>query len=297
MKKWSLQQKNNAKGYWFLTPFLLGFLLLFAYPLVQSFLYSLGGMNTEAGYQIQVTGLDNYVRAIREDAKFYRFLIDSLGNMATKIPVILIFSFLIANLLKTKFAGRNLIRLIFFLPVILASGVVPTMEAGNLVQDMMSSSMSSASTGLVNETSLQTFLMDINFPSTMSSYIITAVSTIVEIINSSGIQILIFLAALQAIPSSLYEASVIEGATAWENFWKITFPLVTPQLIVCLVYTIVDSFCSPNNSVIDYIYEMAFYNLQYGFASAMAWIYTGLIIVVLLVFAGLASRLARRYEQ
>ena len=195
MKKSTLQQRKDAKGYWFLIPFLLGFFLLFAYPLVQSFLYSLGDMNAETGYQIQITGFDNYIDAIRKDTKFYRFLIVSLGDIATKTPIILIFSFLLANLLRPKFAGRNMIRMIFFLPVVLASGVVPTMEAGNLVQDMVSSSMSSASAGLVNETSLQTFLMDINFPSTIASYIITAVSTIVDVINSSGIQILIFLAA------------------------------------------------------------------------------------------------------
>lgn len=297
MKKLTLQEKKNIKGYWFLLPFILGFTVLFAYPLVQSFLYSLGGTNTASGYKIEITGFDMYFHALREDTKFYRYLIEALADMITKIPIIMIFSFIIANFLKNEFPGRNFIRLAFFIPVIISSGVVPSMETGNLVQSMVNESVGVAQEGLINEASLQEFLTDINFPSTMASYIVGAVTAIVDIINSSGIQILIFLTALQAIPSSLYEASSIEGATVWDDFWKITFPMVTPQMVVCLVYTIVDSVCSANNDVVDYIYNTAFLKLEYGFASAMSWIYTAMIVIILLAFAGVAALLSHKYEQ
>ena len=164
------------------------------------------------------------------------------------------------------------------------------------MQEMMSGALSSESTSLLSVDSLRAFLVNINISSKLASYITDAVTNILSIINHSGIQILIFLSALQSIPEALYEASSIDGASGWENFWKITFPMVIPQMIVCLVYTIIDLFVSTNNSVITYIYSVAFNKIQFGLSSAMSCIYTVIVAAVLGAFTFIFTRIFKHYR-
>lgn len=287
MKKLTLKQKENAKGYIFILPFIIGFLFFFAYPLIQSFIWSFGDVSVQNDAALSLTGIGNYVYALRSDPNFYKLVYTSVIEMVLRLPLILIFSFIMANFLKPKFRGRNVFRVIFFLPVILSSGIVTSMENFSLVQDL---------SGLVTVSSLQEFLLDMNFPSFLAEYISEAVDGVTVIVNNSGIQILIFLAALQSISPSIYEAASIEGATAWEGFWKITFPIVLPQIIVCMVYTVVNSFVSANSEVVDYIYSMAFGNFRFGVSSAMSVIYTLVIVIMLALFVGSASYAAKRYD-
>ncbi len=287
MKKLTLKQKENAKGYIFILPFIIGFVFFFAYPLIQSFIWSFGDVSVQNDAALSLTGIGNYVYALRSDPNFYKLVYTSIIEMILRLPLILIFSFIMANFLKPKFRGRNVFRVIFFLPVILSSGIVTSMENFSLVQDL---------SGLVTVSSLQEFLLDMNFPSFLAEYISEAVDGVTVIVNNSGIQILIFLAALQSISPSIYEAASIEGATAWEGFWKITFPIVLPQIIVCMVYTVVNSFVSANSEVVDYIYSMAFGNFRFGVSSAMSVIYTLVIVIMLALFVGSASYAAKRYD-
>lgn len=287
MKRMTLRQKENLKGYIFILPFVIGFIFFFVYPFVQSVLWSFGNVDFQNNAAFKFGGIQNYIYSLRSDPEFYQLVISSVADMVLQLPLILIFSFLIANILKPEFTGRNIFRVIFFLPVILSSGIVTSMENYSLMQDL---------SGLVTVSSLQELLLDMNFPSFLAEYISDAVDGISVIINNSGIQILIFLAALQSISPSIYEASSIEGATAWENFWKITFPMVLPQIIVCMVYTVVNSFISANNEAVKYIYEMAFGNFRFGVSSAMSVVYTIVIIVMLLLFVGSASYASKRYD-
>lgn len=287
MKRLSLKQKENLKGYIFILPFIVGFLFFFVYPFIQSVVWSFGDVDFQNNAAFNFGGIQNYIYSLRSDPEFYQLVISSVADMVLQLPLILIFSFLIANILKPEFAGRNIFRVIFFLPVILSSGIVVSMENYSLMQDL---------SGLVTVSALQELLIDMNFPSFLAEYISDAVDGIAVIINKSGIQILIFLAALQSISPSIYEASSIEGATAWENFWKITFPMVLPQIIVCMVYTVVNSFISANNEAVKYIYEMAFGNFRFGVSSAMSVVYTVVIIIMLLLFVGSASYASKRYD-
>jgi len=287
LKKLTLKQKENAKGYIFILPFIIGFVFFFTYPLIQSFIWSFGDVSVQNDAALSLTGIGNYVYALRSDPNFYKLVYTSVIEMVLRLPFILIFSFIMANFLKPKFRGRNVFRVIFFLPVILSSGIVTSMENFSLVQDL---------SGLVTVSSLQEFLLDMNFPSFLAEYISEAVDGVTVIVNNSGIQILIFLAALQSISPSIYEAASIEGATAWEGFWKITFPIVLPQIIVCMVYTVVNSFVSANSEVVDYIYSMAFGNFRFGVSSAMSVIYTLVIVIMLALFVGSASYAAKRYD-
>ena len=287
LKKMTLKQKENLKGYIFILPFIIGFVFFFVYPFMQSFLWSFGDVAFQGNADLTLKGISNYIYALRSDPEFYKLVYSSVIEMMLRLPLILIFSFIMANFLKPKFAGRNVFRVIFFLPVILSSGIVTSMENFSLVQDL---------SGLVTVSSLQEFLVDMNFPSFLAEYISGAVDGVATIVNNSGIQILIFLAALQSISPSIYEAASIEGATAWEGFWKITFPMVLPQIIVCMVYTVVNSFVSANSQTVNYIYEMAFANFRFGVSSAMSVIYTLVIILMLALFVGTTAYAAKRYE-
>lgn len=286
MKKLTLKQKSNLKGYIFILPFIIGFLFFFVYPLVQSVIWSFSDVSVRGSMSYELSGFSNYIYALRKDATFFKLVYSSVGQMLIKLPLILIFSFIMANFLKPKFAGRNVIRLIFFLPVVLSSGIVLSMEENSLMQDL---------TGLVTVSSLQEFLLDMNFPVFLAQYIADAVDQVGVIVNSSGIQILIFLAALQSISPSIYEAASIEGATAWESFWKITFPMVLPQIIVCMVYTVVSSFINASNEVITYIHGMSFSNLKFDVAAAMSVVYTLVIVIMLALFVGTTSFASRKY--
>lgn len=287
MKKLTLKQKESIKGYIFILPFIIGFIFFFGYPLIQSVWWSFGDIDFRNNAAFDFTGISNYIYALRKDPEFYKLVLTSVLQMVLKLPLILIFSFLMANFLKPKFVGRNIFRVIFFLPVILSSGIVTSLEDFSLMQDL---------TGLVTESNLEMFLQDLNFPSFLAVYISDAVDQVSTIVNSSGIQILIFLAALQSISPSIYEAASIEGATAWESFWKITFPMVLPQIIVCMLYTVVDSFIDSNNEAVSYVYKMGFTNYRFGVSSAMSVIYTLVILIMLAIFVGSTAYAAKRYD-
>ena len=294
--KYTLEQKHNMQGYLFVLPFVLGFFVLFLFPLVQSFLYSFGELDPSNDFKLALSGVGNYIYAVREDTSYYRYVISSLTDMLYQLPVILIFSFIIANLLKSEFPGRSVIRLILFLPVVLSSGLVMSLDNNDIMQSAMSGAISDEASSMISIESLQQFLMNINISAKLASYLISMVTNILSVINHSGIQILIFLTALQSLPVSRYEASSIAGASSWENFWKITFPMTIPQMIVCLVYTIIDLFVSTNSKVISYVYQVAFSKMQFGLSSAMSWIYTLLVAAVLGLFVFVFSRIFRHYR-
>ena len=198
-----------------------------------------------------------------------------------KTPLVLIFSLFIAVILNQKFRGRTLARAIFFLPVIIATGPVYKIING----DMSSTGNTGASqfstmfsTDLVGE--LLQFLGIYGLSDNMSTMISTVADNIFGIVWASGIQILIFLAALQNIPPSAREAAQVEGATAWEYFWKITFPYVSPFILANLIFTVIDSFTSPTNTVMGRILAMK-EDWKFGEASAMAWIYFAIVLAAI----------------
>ena len=293
----TMAQKDSLKGWLFILPFVIGFLFFFFIPILQSIYFSFGELSQSAGgYTYTFKGVANYADALFGDSQFYQLIMAAIPQIVVRIPVILIFSFIMATLLKAEFPGRNAIRLIFFLPVIVSTGIVVTIEASDTAQQLISSRLDEAQAMIISEETLSGVLSQFNFPSKISSFLMTLINQILDIVNASGIQILIFLAALQSISPSLYEASAIEGATAWEEFWKITFPMVSPQMIVCLFYTVVDQFLVSNSSVISYINKLALPELQFGYSAAAGWIYTVLIIAVLAVFGLSLNAAVRRYD-
>ncbi len=294
-RKLTLQGKDALAGYLFLIPFLIGFFGLFLPMLVKSVSFSLSNMTVEKGGYVLTQaangGWEHYIRALTIDPKFNLQLINAVKNMALNVPLILIFSFFAANLLNQKFRGRGVARSIFFFPVILTSGIVLGIESSDLLQATLGPEGMLTADDASTVFNVSTFLLKYtNLPASIVNYLSEAVLGIYDIVIASGVQILIFLAGLQGISPSLYEASDMEGATAWENFWKITFPMISPLILVNAIYTIIDSFTSADNELMNLIKDTIFADVKYGYGSAMAWIYFLLIAVIITVVGGIVAK-------
>lgn len=278
--KLSLRAQKALLGVLFTLPFILGFAAFLAYPFFQSVIFSLSKLSiVSTGYELDFVGLDNYRHALLVDPRFRQVFVETVVGIAARIPVILIFSFFAANLLNQRFRGRMLARVVFFLPVIMGAEISLKMQQADYMQQAVSFSES----GLLPLSVLQELLLSLKLPLAFINFIFAAINEIPLIIRSSGIQILIFLAALQSIPKSLYEAAHMEGATAWEAFWKITFPLISPLMLVNVVYTIVDSFTAPDNALLELIQNAAWMGAGFGVSTAMSWIYFAAILGILAV--------------
>lgn len=290
--KLSLTQKRSMLGLLFIAPWLLGFIFLFAGPLAQSIRFSFNKLTVApTGYELENVGWRNFTDALFVDANFNRILTESVLGMVVDVPLILFFSLFSAVLLNQKFRGRGIARAIFFLPVILASGAVAAAESSgliNLVGNAEVAEQLGQASSQFNIRSMVMILAEAGFPITFIDYIVEAVMRIYEIISSSGVQILIFLAALQSVPGNLYEVAKIEGATAYETFWKVTFPMVSPLILTNIIYTIIDSFS--DSPVTRMIYETAFKTQNFGLSAAMAWLYTIVVSILLIVMGYIVSR-------
>lgn len=283
------EKKKGLYGYGFIALWFIGTLWLFIIPVLTSLWYSLcdtqllakadaleKGM-TSAGIYTEWNGFKNFANAFTVDTEFLPKLGNSLGEILPNTIVIMIFSLFIAVILNQKFRGRTLARAIFFLPVLIATGPVISVING----DMTSQGISDASqfstlfkTDLVTE--LMEFIGIYNINQTFTDVIKNITSDVLNLVWNSGIQILIFLSALQTIPPSAKEAASIEGATAWEFFWKITFPYISPMILSNLVYTVIDAFVSTDNEVMEYVLKQSG-NWEYGYAAALAWIYFAIV--------------------
>lgn len=290
-KKLAYEKRKALYGYGFIALWLIGTICFFLVPLVQSLWYSFNKVTIGEGKMItDWVGIYNYDYVLTVDENYADYLKDTLLETLWKTPLIIIFSLFIAVVLNQKFKGRTFARAIFFLPVIIATGPVYRIING----DMTSTGNTGASqfstmfsTNLVGE--LMQFLGIYGLSDNMSTLIQTVADNIFGIVWSAGIQILIFLAALQNIPPSAKEAAQMEGATAWEYFWKITFPYVSPFILANLIFTVIDSFTSPTNSVMGRILDMK-EDWKFGEASAMAWIYFMIVVVAIAIVSAIVNK-------
>ena len=302
--KWRLTMRTQEAitGLAFILPFLIGFLFIFVPLIIESLRYSFSNMEvTQEGYiltQAENNGLEHYLKAFTIDPDFNLQLLTSIGGMLVQIPMVLIFSFFAANLLNQKFRGRTVARSIMFLPVIISSGVVISLENSDLLVNSMNTTTDLTGSDFASMLNMSVFLLEYTaLPVSVIEFLSSAVTGLYDIIIASGIQILIFLAGLQSISPSLYEASSLEGATQWENFWKITFPMISPLILVNSVYTIVDLFTNDNNAMMTEIKQTIFKEINYGYGSAMAWIYFICIALILALVGGIISRYVFYYDE
>ena len=282
----SYKRQKNVWAVIFLMPWLIGFALLFLTPMVRSFLYSFYDLTPRAGEILtEFIRFDNYLYAINEhvfrNTTFRTELVETTFNVVINLPVLLIFSLFIAVMLNAKFKGRAIVRAIFFIPVILNSAAVATaLESGASFSAML------AEQNIETIFDLEFYLLQTGMTPALISFIVELIARIYSILALAGVPILLFLASIQSIPKHLYEAAKIEGATAYEQFWLITFPNVTPYIIVVIVFALVDTFLT---SPLSLLITHELNRQNWGLSSAMAWLYVATIIIILAVIALLAK--------
>lgn len=303
----SLDEKKSRAGWLFILPFVIGFVLLYIPMLFQSVQFSFNEIQIltnqgggGGGYKLIFVGLDNYREALFSDANFVRVLTSSLKQLVLDVPVIVIFSLFMAIILNQKMIGRAAFRAIFFIPVILTTGLIDQIDQSNAVMNYMSNSgidtgasdaLNEGGSQIVNALDITSFLGNMAVGTELVDYIVDVVNNIFNIVNRSGVQMLIFLAGLQSISPAIYESCTMDGATGWETFWKITFPMISPMILVNAIYTVIDSFTSKSNEVMRYInrvYEGTTRNARV-LSSAMSWIYFLIVLLMIAAVAGLLS--------
>ena len=293
----SLEKKKARAGWVFVLPFVLGLVLIY-FPIVfESLKSSLFYGSATKGYTFNF--FTSYYEAFfnAKTGEFKEILFAGIGDIVLDIPMILLFSLFMAVLLNQKMVGRAAFRAIFFVPVILSTGIIDAIDASS-IQDTMSNaegindgSGNSTAGDLVNMADMSRLFEGIGATSEMLKYVMDAINDIFNIVNRSGVQMLIFLAGLQSISPAIYESVQIDGATAWETFWKITFPMISPMILVNAVYTVIDSF-TIDNPVMDYITSNTVLSIPdkgSAISVAMSWIYFLMIIAILGVIVAVLS--------
>ena len=294
----SLDKRKARSGWFFILPFIIGFLFIYLPIIFNSIKFSFNHIiiQTSGGYKLEFVGFQNYSDAFMVDTGFRTTLMSGLGQLVTDIPAIVLFSLFIALILNQKILGRAAFRAIFFIPVILTTGLIGQIDANNnlLLEHMSTGSIDTgteaAGAGILSAAQLEQMFGNMVVGGDFIKTVAGIVNNIFDIVNRCGVQMLIFLAGLQSISPSIYESCQIDGASGWETFWKVTFPMISPIILVNVVYTIIDAFTSASNQVMKYIstvYDSP--NNGNVLSSAMSWTYFLIVIAIIAAAAGIIS--------
>ncbi len=288
-RKSSLIRRREYYGYFFILPLIIGVLFIFIPNLYHTLQYSVSSLELgKKGYDATFEGFSQYKAAFTKDANFVPYLVTELKSFLTDVPVITIFSMFIAVLLNGKFHGRTAARLIFFIPVILSTGIISSIESSTDLLANVEAGMTSSDTSLVS--GLSNMLLQMNLPKFIIDIIGSAISGIYSVVQRSGMQIFILLTGLQQIPNSLYEAAQVEGCNGWESFWKITFPMMGPHIRISIVYTIVDLTSRTDTVLAKYINLLAFRSNMFSLGTAMYVIYLLIVLVIVAIVLFVLNR-------
>ena len=286
-----LKRRQAKAGYLFIMPFIIGFLVFMVKPLAQSLYMSFCEVNLGAGsFEPVWQGILNYKNAFLVDPEYNRLLVEEMTRMMVYSAAIIVFSFFISLILNQEFKGRALVRAIFFLPVILSSGVIVGLESDNQLMANLADTIEQTTQGVSITAALENILRTSGVGVRAFETVFELIDNIYDVAIASGIQIIIFLSGLQTIPKSMYEAAEIEGCTGWESLWKITFPMISSLFLVNWIYTIVDFSMRSDNGVIEKIQKVMLQQLEYGPASAMSWVY----FLLNLAFIGITTLVISR---
>ena len=246
---------------------------------------------------MKYVGFENYSYDLFTDPDFVTTLIGSVKDLIFNVHAIVIFSLFMAVLLNQKMRGRAIFRAIFFIPVIVSTGIIESIDLSNTLASTMQQvatgeegSIEGGSTGveIISAMDVTSLFAGMKVGSGVVSYVVTLVNDVYGIINKSGVQMLIFLSGLQGISPAIYESCHIDGASAWETFWKITFPMISPMILVNAVYTVIDSFTSKSNSVMSYI-SGVYSSGNDEVSTAMSWMYFIIVVLLLALVSAILS--------
>ena len=291
----SLDKRKARSGYFFVAPFILGIVLIYIPILLDSLWLTF--FKTDTDFVTGITtikpmGLEIYKKALIDDPEYVTSLIAGLQQILFQVPAIIIFSLFIAVVLNQKMLGRAAFRAIFFVPVIIATGLMDSINASDMLTSTENVAGDDGSGGgsnqIISVLDVEKLFGNMKVGGQLVTYVVQLVNDIYNIINYSGVQMLIFLAGLQSISPSIYEACRIDGATGWETFWKVTFPMISPMILVNAVYTTIDAFTRSTNPTMKEINE-TFTVPDFPLATAMSWIYFIVVILIIAVVAGVAS--------
>ena len=296
----SLDSKKARAGWLFILPFIIGFLLIYLPIIIDSIRFSFNEIELVIGgsYKLNFVGFQNYKDAITVDSSYVTTLLSGLKQLILDIPSIVIFSLFVAIILNQKIAGRAAFRAIFFIPVILTTGLISEIDSANILSTYMESStgiddgsgQASTAAEIVSVLDFEKLFSNMMIGTEIVEYVVGLVNNIFSIVNRCGVQMLIFLSGLQSISPAIYESCSIDGASGWETFWKITLPMVSPMILVNTIYTIIDAFTASDNKVMKYINGI-YENGTNGdvLSSAMSWMYFLIVILIIAIVAGLLS--------
>ncbi len=277
--KITLERRNQLKGLVFVLPFIIGVLCFFIYPIFFSIRLSFASDVKIVGMKLSGWTLEQYRKAFIVDTNFLPEFKDTVVFTLTRFPLTIILSLIIAILLNNKIKGRGFFRVVFFIPFLLGSG--------EIMQQILNQGVDKAVLN-VSDGRIIPYNVLMYFGTTIMDTVINVFGSLVTILWGCGVQILLFLAGLQSISPSLYEAAKIDGATEWEIFWKVTVPMISPMMLLNIVYTLVDSFTSIDNALLQYIRSYGFGNGKFSYGAAMGWIYFAFIgLVVAIVFGAM----------
>lgn len=267
----SIEQIKSSYGYMFTLHWVIGFILFFAIPIFQSLRYSFSDVIMDFPVNISFVGITNYKELLTVDPDYTSNIMADMGRFLYSLPIIILLSIVIALLLNQNFKGRLFFRAMYFTPVIIASGVVMELMFKTTSSDLVSAGVSSSITDSMF--SVEDVVAWLNLPDSIAEYVKQIINAIFDLVWSCGIQIVLVIAGLQSIPSSLYEASRVEGASKWQEFWFITFPMLGSVTLLVIVYTTVDLFTSMKNIVVSKALSMMSTGGVYDIPSAMLWFY------------------------
>lgn len=286
----SLTQRDGLHGLLFLIPWLIGFIFFFAIPMAKSIFYSFNEVSFgDNGLLFEYVGLKNYTDVLFENKTFWKAFIKVLNTLLYKVPVIVLFSMFIALLLNRKIAGRTFFRTVFFIPLVIMSGTVLSVVSGSALNPSLAESSNAM---LAFDFGAQGFFSEMLSAIGLSGNALAKfsglINNIFEISWKSSIQIVLYIVGLQSIPASYYEVCEIEGATKWESFWKITFPMLSPITLLCLVFTIVDTFTDANSAMIIIINNAVTTSMHTS--ATLSWCYFLFVFVYTMIVIGVVSR-------
>ncbi len=282
-----IESLRRRYGYTFVAHWIIGLIAFFVVPLVYSVIYSLSDINIgQQGFKLSFVGFKNYASALMSDPDYVNNVRDSIISMFYSLPMIIALSLILAVLLNQKYKGRTIMRIIFFLPVIIESSVIVRLLSDSSINSPIFN-FSTEGQGMMD---YDLILSNLSLPSQITDFLTFFLKNAVSLTWSCGVQIILFLAGLQSIPESLYEVSKIEGANKWEEFWQITVPMLRHVLSLVIIYTMISKFTASDNIIVSGSVELM-KNMNYSMASAMLWFY----FIIVLAVIGLVLFLYNRY--
>lgn len=285
-KKSLLSKRRESGGYIFILPWFIGALIFFIYPFIQSIYFAFCDLTfSEKGLVKKFTGLENFRVVFFENPEVFQKLVNSVTQMLTELVLIITLSFILSIILNQNFHGKTFARAVFALPLIVSSGVLLSIFKTSIFSQ---SQEAIAETTVFQASGVQAMLESAGVGQGLINTIVGWVNSLVDMLWKSGVQIIVFLSGIQSIPPSYYEVCDIEGATAWQRFWRVTFPIMMPFCFLNIIYTIIDSFTYQSNPVMLQIMQY-FGNLQYAFSNALALAYFVVIIIIIGIIAKLIS--------